>query len=83
MVRWVLERVWQDISLIKTTGLLIPQPVESNPSKKPDDGEDPVPDPMYLPDPVDIEQDLCTAPIDPNPDDGTGQVSHHATNDFL
>lgn len=61
----------------KATGLLVPQPVESESEKKPNNANAPVADPMDQPGPLDTPQDHCTATSNSNPNDGSGQVSHH------
>lgn len=61
----------------KATGLLVPQPVDSESREKPNDANVPVADPMGQPDSLDIPQDQCTATSGSNPSDGSGQVSHH------
>lgn len=60
----------------KTTGLLVPQPVESESEKKPNNGNAPVAHPMSQPGALDTPQDQCPATSNSNPNDGTGQVSH-------
>ncbi len=58
----------------KTTGLLVPQPVEG---EKPSNANAPVADPIGQPEILGIPQDQCTATSGSNPNDGSGQVSHH------
>lgn len=61
----------------KATGLLVPQPVESESGKKPNNANAPVADPIDLPGSLNTPQDQCTATSNSNPSDGSGQVSHH------
>lgn len=81
------ETLWNDVlgigagvagwAIDKSTGLLVPQPVESDSKKEPDNGNAPVAEPMQQPSLLDTPQDQCTATSDSNPNDETGQVGHH------
>lgn len=68
MAGWVID---------KATGLLVPQPVESDSEKKQNNANAPVADPIEQPGPLDTPQDQCTATSNSNPNAGSGQVSHH------
>lgn len=61
----------------KATGLLVPEPVESESGIKPNNANAPVTIPMGQPDSLDTTQDQCTATSGSNPNDGLGQVSQH------
>lgn len=61
----------------KATGLLVPQPVESESGKNPNNANIPDADPMGQPGSLDTPLDQCTATSDPNPSDGSGQVSQY------
>lgn len=61
----------------KGTELLVPQPVESDLRKNPNDANIPVADPMGQLGSFDTPQDQCIATFDSNPNGGSGQVSHH------
>lgn len=61
----------------KATGLLVPQPVEPEQGKKPNNANAPVADPMDQPGFLDTPHEQCTATSNSNPNDGSGQVSHH------
>lgn len=61
----------------KGTGLLVPQPVESDSGKNPNNANIPVADPMGQLGSLDTPQNQCIATFDPNPNDESGQVSHH------
>lgn len=61
----------------EATGLLVPQPVESDSRKNPNNANAPVADPMDQPGSLDTPQDQCTATSDPNPNDALDQVSYY------
>lgn len=62
----------------KATGLLVPQPVQSDSGKKPNNANAPIADPTDQPGSFDTPQDQCTASSDSEPNDESGQVSRHA-----
>lgn len=61
----------------KATGLLIPQPAESESEKNQNNANSPVADPSDLRGSLDTPQDQCTTSSNSSPNDESGQVSHH------